>query len=801
MDYKIQTNRKRQKMKKPFAKIGKILLIGAIGVQTFSCSSTDTPELPPPEQQTTSSSSDETSQGYAFCVYPAMEFCDPGNFTACPTGGMPMNSCPYTSGGESSTSADDASSSSSTDDTLSSSSDADSSSGSNDNPSSSSGVAGSSSSGNVSPSSSGGVAGSSSGGNVSPSSSGGVSGSSSSGNVNPSSSSGVGSSSSSGNVSPSSSSSVALSSSSSSGIGVPCAGFVDGTTRLHHGKQKAQFCDARDDKRYVYVEINSQTWMAEDLAYGSAPHRYELTDAMNACPSGWRLPSVEEWKALVDFANVGNSSSMYQFLMAAQKLKANSGWNVVGTDDYGFSALPTDGNANSRWWSSTGNNSPAMDPSTWYFNTSVPTTLHAVRCIKGNPITPPPPSSSSGAVTLTCTLPNDLVAGNTVNLISFLKCSNTNAPPTKINASSGTPVLPFSGSTVVAAGNYTNISVSAECGTGNFVSGTCNDITISSVTLTCTLPNDLVAGTTVTQRNYLRCSNTNAPPTNAGSWSGTPTPPFNNSGIVAAAGDYTNISVTAQCGTGNVVASGTCNDITISSPCAGFVDGTTRLHYGKPKAQFCDERDGQKYVYETIGDQVWMAENLNYNASGSRCCGESGPVWDNQDGGYLTLSSEEIQANCDTYGRLYNWTTTMNLSNCNINSCAYRVQSKHQGVCPPGWHLPSDTEWDELTMAAGGTGDGGRTGAGTLLKTTSVWNTRYGYIEGKDDHGFSALPGSSDNSDGNVSINVGDGGHWWSATEGNASRAWSRSMRYDFSNVNGGTSVKSLLFSVRCVRN
>jgi uncharacterized protein (TIGR02145 family) len=104
--------------------------------------------------------------------------------------------------------------------------------------------------------------------------------------------------------------------------------------------------------------------------------------------------------------------------------------------------------------------------------------------------------------------------------------------------------------------------------------------------------------------------------------------------------------------------------------CSGFADGTTREHYGKEKKQFCDERDGAKYVYVTIGEQTWMAENLNYKADSSYCYGEFGAV-------DPAVTTSEIKANCTKYGRLYNWTAAME-------------------SCPAGWHLPSRAEWEAL---------------------------------------------------------------------------------------------------------
>jgi len=152
-----------------------------------------------------------------------------------------------------------------------------------------------------------------------------------------------------------------------------------------------------------------------------------------------------------------------------------------------------------------------------------------------------------------------------------------------------------------------------------------------------------------------------------------------------------------------------------------------------------------------IGNQVWMAENLNYNASGSKC-------YDNK------------PANCDKYGRLYDWNTAMR-------------------VCPSGWHLPSEQEWEKLTAAVGGE-------ESKNLKAKSGWINNG---NGLDTYGFSALPGGYGNSDGSFS-HVGYYGYWWSASEINSNDAYSQSMSYS-EGVYFYFNDKDFLRSVRCLQN
>jgi len=114
------------------------------------------------------------------------------------------------------------------------------------------------------------------------------------------------------------------------------------------GEQASYFQDSRDDKKYKFVEIGSQTWMAENLNYdalGSVEHNqgaYRLYNfpESSICPDGWHLPSDDEWTELTDF--VGEN--------AGTKLKSK---NYNGTDDYGFAAEPIYNTGWLGWWSAT----------------------------------------------------------------------------------------------------------------------------------------------------------------------------------------------------------------------------------------------------------------------------------------------------------------------------------------------------------------------------------------------------------------------------------------------------------------
>ncbi|MCL1966276.1 MAG: zinc-ribbon domain-containing protein [Fibromonadales bacterium] len=172
---------------------------------------------------------------------------------------------------------------------------------------------------------------------------------------------------------------------------------------------------------------------------------------------------------------------------------------------------------------------------------------------------------------------------------------------------------------------------------------------------------------------------------------------------------------------------------------------------------FTDPRDGKVYKTVKIGNQVWMAENLAYDAPGSKCY-KSDP------------------ANFKKYGLLYDWGTAMK-------------------VCPSGWHLPSQEEWQTLVDFVGGDEI-----AGKKLKAINGWQSNEGKPGGgTDNFGFAALPGGRGLSGGSF-LGVGGNGNWWSASEYVAGSAYGRHMGYVNENVTWDYYDKDVLHSIRCLQ-
>ena len=197
------------------------------------------------------------------------------------------------------------------------------------------------------------------------------------------------------------------------------------------------------------------------------------------------------------------------------------------------------------------------------------------------------------------------------------------------------------------------------------------------------------------------------------------------------------------------------------------------------KGSITDTRDGHSYKTVTIGSQTWMAQNLNYETANSYC--------------YSNNAS-----NCTKYGRLYTWAAAMDSVgswSANGKGCGYGKTCSPtypvRGVCPSGWHLPTQTEWNTLFAAVGG-----QSTAGKMLKSTSGWNSSG---NGTDAYSFSALPAGGRGGNGHFNYE-GNNAYFWSSTDDNSYYAYSMILYYngDYAGLDDGN--EGYGFSVRCVK-
>lgn len=209
----------------------------------------------------------------------------------------------------------------------------------------------------------------------------------------------------------------------------------------------------------------------------------------------------------------------------------------------------------------------------------------------------------------------------------------------------------------------------------------------------------------------------------------------------------------------------------------------------KSAGTFTDSRDGNVYKFVTIGNQVWMAENLKYlpEVVGPTIESWADPCYYVYGYDGTNVKAAKATANYRTYGVLYNWPAAVaGLKSSTANP------SGVQGVCPKGWHLPSDAEWTQLTDYLGGI-----EAAGGKLKETGTAHWDIPNEGATNESGFTALPGGGldfDYDDGGTFYTIGDRGYWWSA---------SALLWYVFSNwssVGIDNAGIDCGFSVRCVR-
>lgn len=255
--------------------------------------------------------------------------------------------------------------------------------------------------------------------------------------------------------------------------------------------------------------------------------------------------------------------------------------------------------------------------------------------------------------------------------------------------------------------------------------------------------------------------NGNLPPYGTGTWSIAIGPP----------GTFSNIHSPTSTFTGS--GSAYVLRWTITTICGSTYDEVYINYLEICPSTFTDPRNGEVYPITTIGGQCWMAKNLNYNPPGSEdWCYNNDP------------------SNCIVYGRIYTWDAMMNGS-ASSNSNPSNVQ----GVCPIGWHCPSQAEWDAFAIAIGNDG-------GSLKETGLIhWNTPN--TGATNSTNFTALGGGYRDQNGTF-FSEKQIAYFWSTTDvsspSSPNTRSTRRLNYNntnFQNINLGNLYGC---SVRCVK-
>ncbi len=556
------------------------------------------------------------------------------------------------------------------------------------------------------------------------------------------------------------------------------------------------------------------------------------------CPDGWHVPSDAEWTQLTGY--VGSQS---EFLCGGntgyigKALSSQTGWLNSGTcgvgntpssnNATGFSSLPAGvyhasyysfGGSADFWSATEYGDSRAYHYYLDFYHPWVSrgdNYVHSgfsVRCVRGqgcNPVYGETSADACGSYSWhgqTYTQSGDYTwTGQTSNGCDSIVTLHLTIHPM--------PNVQISGNSSVNYGESLTLTASGADSYHWNTGATTASVTVApTATTTYSVTGTTAAGCTGTASktvtvNYLAPTVTTADFSN-----------YNYTSVTSGG------EVTAD-GGANITARGVCystspnptiadshtidgNDLgSFSSAIAGLNEGTTyyvRAYatnsagtgYGEEKQfrtwQSCGtvtDIDNNTYSTIQIGEQCWMRENLRTTKKPNGTTISSG-IW--------APGSNSVT----TYGRLYSWTTVMNGA-----PSSNATPSGVQGICPDGWHVPSEAEWTQLTDYVSSQSeyccDGNSGNIAKALASTTGWSSStYTCAVGNDPSsnnatGFSALPAGNYYSS---YYNFGYDAIFWSATERSSDDAYRRGLYYGNAGVDRDSYTKSLGYSVRCVR-
>jgi uncharacterized protein (TIGR02145 family) len=215
----------------------------------------------------------------------------------------------------------------------------------------------------------------------------------------------------------------------------------------------------------------------------------------------------------------------------------------------------------------------------------------------------------------------------------------------------------------------------------------------------------------------------------------------------------------------------------ILKPIVRADDSVATIEISETKGEFPEAQE------VLIGQQIWMTKNLNIDRfrNGEFISeAKTAQEWDRAGikGEPAWCYYDNDPRNGEFYGKLYNW---------------YAV-SDARGLCPAGWHVPSDAEWTTLTTFLGGTST-----AGGKMKSIGTEYWQGPNTSASNESGFSGLPAGSRDINGPFS-GIGYYGVWWSSTENDTNNAWNRDLHFNDGDAPRINVNKEFCFSVRCLR-
>lgn len=425
--------------------------------------------------------------------------------------------------------------------------------------------------------------------------------------------------------------------------------------------------------RVAYDDDESNVQM-----YGWLYNKFAVLDDRGLCPSGWHVPTDEEWMTLELELGMGftdRTSTGWRGTDEGDQLKATTGWSGGGngTDVFGFSALPggirnslasySDSGSQGSWWSA----SLGSFGSLWFRSLSEEPTVYRAN------------SSANIGISIRCLRDANVWGCTNPDYLEF---------DPLVNVDDG------SCATLVVPGCIDDRFVNYDP-TANMNDGSCGDL--------------------------VGCEEGDA--------------------VIYQSHSYDVVTIGAQCWFAQNLRS------------ENYLNGDS-IPSGLSTGEWSIQIDGASAVY---GDGISDCES---NSPDVDAC-------------------DEVQSLAE-YGRLYN---------------AYAVVDA-RGLCPQGWHVPTDAEWtvlEDYTTIQGFAGN-----EGEALKSTTGWS---GDGHGTDNFGFSALPGGLllSNSYSSGFQTAGDNGYWWSSSL-TGGYSYYRRLNHDASEIWRASTSAQFGFSVRCLR-